>query len=163
MFEFEDLGVLGGLDPLDAGLEPGGLGVAVGVGVGVGGGELGGQEFRPAGSEDAVGEEPADDPVKEEFRGLDGTGMVRAGGGVLGGGRVVRAPVISGLGVAVGGAGHPAAAVPAADAGPVGVEPQRGRVAVGLVAVAAGAVTGGYILGGVPGGPVHDRGVDGGR
>jgi hypothetical protein len=32
-------------------------------------------------------------------------------------------------------------------------------VGVGVVAVAAGAVGGG-LLGGVPGGPVHDRGVD---
>ncbi len=64
-FEFEDLGVLRGLDPLDAGLEPGGLGIAVGYGVGVGGGEPGGQEFRPAGSEDTVSEELSHDLVEQ--------------------------------------------------------------------------------------------------
>ena len=58
------------------GLEPGGLGVAVGDGVGVGGRELGGQECRAAGAEDAGGEEPADDLVQQEFRGLDGAGVV---------------------------------------------------------------------------------------
>jgi hypothetical protein len=165
LFEFEDLGVLGGLDPLDAGLEPGGLGITVGGGVGVGGRELGGQQGGAAGSEDAVSEELADDLVQQEFRGLDGARVVRMVGSVLGGGGVVRAPVVGRKrsGLAVGGAGHPAAAVPAADAGPVGVEPPGGRVAVQLVAVAAGAVPGRDVLGGIPRGPVHDRGVHGGR
>jgi len=63
LFEFEDLGVLRGLDPLDAGLEPGGLGITVGGGVSVSGRELGGQQLRAAGSEDAGGEEPSHDLV----------------------------------------------------------------------------------------------------
>jgi hypothetical protein len=63
-FEFEDLGVLRGFDPPDAGLDGGDLGVAVGGGLGVGGGELGFEEGGAFGAEDAGGEEPADDLVQ---------------------------------------------------------------------------------------------------
>ena len=62
-FEFEDVGVLRGLDPADAGLDGGGVGIPVGGGLGVGGGEQGGA----FGAEDPGSEEPADDLVQEEF------------------------------------------------------------------------------------------------
>ena len=61
LLEFEDLGVLGGVDFLDAGLE-GGLG-GLALGGGVGGGELGFEEGGAFGSEDAGGEEGAGDLV----------------------------------------------------------------------------------------------------
>ena len=50
--------------------------------------------------------ELAHDLVQQEFGGLDGARVVRVAGGVLGGGRVVRAPVVGGqgTGLAVGGA-----------------------------------------------------------
>jgi hypothetical protein len=67
-FQFQDLGVLRGLDPPDPGLEGGGLGVTLGGGVGVGGGELGGQQFSAAGAEDAGSEEPAHDVCPASLR-----------------------------------------------------------------------------------------------
>src|SRR5208282_2657088 len=90
------------------------------------------------------------------------TGVTGAGGGVPGVSGAVRALVVhQGALAAVGQAAHPAAAVPAADPAPVGIGPGRGRVGVQAVAVAAGAVLGADLLGGLPGGPVHDEGVDG--
>src|SRR5262249_6287424 len=53
VFEFEDLGVLRGLDPGDPGLDCVLLGLAVGGGSGVGGGELGGEQRGASGSEHA--------------------------------------------------------------------------------------------------------------
>ncbi len=83
VFEFEDLGVLRGLDPLDPGFEGGGLGVALVGGVGVGGGELVGEQGGAAGSENAGGEEMADDLVQLVLGGLDSAGVVRAVGAVM--------------------------------------------------------------------------------
>jgi hypothetical protein len=54
-----------------------------------------------------------------------------------------------------------AVAVAAPDPGPVRVAADGGGVPGQAVVVAAGAVLGGDVLGGFPGGPVHDRGVDG--
>jgi len=62
-FQCFDLGVLGGVELLDAGGERGCVGVAARLGVGVGGGELGGEVGGALGSEDVIGEEPADDGV----------------------------------------------------------------------------------------------------
>ena len=130
LFEFEDAGVLGGVDLLEPGLDGGGGGVAVGGRGGVGGGELGGEQLGAAGAEHVVGEEQPDDLVQAGFGGLDGAGVVRGGGGVPGVGGVVRALVVhpgpGGRGVGAG--AHPAAAVPAPDPAPVGVGPGRGRV-----------------------------------
>jgi len=85
VFEFEDLGVLRGLDPGDPGVERGFAVLQVGCGLGVGGGEPGGEQGSPFESEHAGGEEPADDLVEEGFGGLDGAGVVvGVVGGVLG-------------------------------------------------------------------------------
>ena len=59
------------------------------------------------------------------------------------------------------GASIGAVAVAAPDPGPVRVAADGGGVPGQAVVVAAGAVLGGDVLGGFPGGPVHDRGVDG--
>ena len=84
VFQFEDLGVLRGLDPLDPGLQPGGLGVLLGGGVGVGGGELARQELGAAGAEDPGGEERPGDAVEQGLGGLDGARVVRMAGACLG-------------------------------------------------------------------------------
>ena len=55
LFEFEDAGVLGGLDLPEPGADGGGSRVAVGAGGGVGSGELGCEELGAAGAEDVVG------------------------------------------------------------------------------------------------------------
>ena len=137
------------------------MGVAVGGRGGVGGGELGGEEVGAAGAEDVVAEEQPGDRIQAGFGGLDGAGVVRAGGGVprvLG---VVRALVVhvGPGGGGVGDAAHPAAAVPAPDPPPVGIRALGGGVAAEPGAVAAGGVFLAGRLGGVPGGPVHDRRV----
>jgi hypothetical protein len=60
-FQFQNLGVLRGFDPADAGLNRGNPGIPVGGGRGVGGGELGGQQRGAFGAEDAGSEEGSDD------------------------------------------------------------------------------------------------------
>ncbi len=74
-FEFQDAGVLAGLDPLEPGGQGGGLGVAVGGRGGVGGGELGGEQGGAAGAEDVLSEEQAGDLIQPGLGGLDGAGM----------------------------------------------------------------------------------------
>ena len=158
-FQFQDAGVLAGLDPLEPGLEGGGPGVAFGGGGRVGGGELGGEQGGAAGAEDVLGEEQAGDLVQAGFGGLDGAGMIRVASRLSGLGRVVRAPVVDEQAGAagLGQAGHAAAAVPAPAAAPVGVDPGRGRMSGQAGPVPAGAVPGADVLGGLPGGPVHDH------
>jgi len=58
LFQFDDLGVLRGLDP---GLKRGFLRVTVGDGLGVGGGKLSSEQGSALRAEDAGGEEPSDD------------------------------------------------------------------------------------------------------
>ena len=84
LFEFEDAGVLGGLELLQPGLDGGGGGVAVGGRGGVGGRELGGEQLRAAGAEDVVGEDLPVAAVAAGCGGFDGAGVVRGGGGVAG-------------------------------------------------------------------------------
>jgi hypothetical protein len=60
LFQFDDLGVLRGLDPGDPGAQGALLGVAVGDGLGVGGRKLGGEQGGAFGAEDAGGEELPD-------------------------------------------------------------------------------------------------------
>jgi hypothetical protein len=163
LLEFEDAGVLRGLDLPQPGPDGGGLGVAVGASGGVGGRELGGQQLDATRPEDMVGEEQADDLVQAGFGSLDGARMIRGRGGVPGVGRVVRALVVHpdpGVGRVRAGA-HPAAAVPAPDPAPVRIRPRRGRVPAQLVAVAAGRMLRADLLRGLPGVPVDDGRVDG--
>jgi hypothetical protein len=96
LFEFEDAGVLGGVDLRQAGADGGGLGVAVGGCGGVGGRELGGEQRLAVRAEDVLAEEQAGDLVQAGFGGFDGAGVIRVGGGVPGVLGVVRALVVDG-------------------------------------------------------------------
>ena len=69
LLEFEDAGVLGGVDLLEPGPDGRGGGVAVGGRGGVGGGELGGEQLGAAGAEDVVFEEQAGRSGRGGFRG----------------------------------------------------------------------------------------------
>jgi hypothetical protein len=93
------------------------LSVAVGGRLRVGGGQLSGEQLSPAGAEHVLGEEQPDDLVQPLLRGLDGAGVVRVVGGVLGPGRVVLALVVHqrDRAAAVGQPADPAPAVPAPD------------------------------------------------
>jgi hypothetical protein len=152
-----DLRVLLGVELADDGAQPGGVGVAAGGGVGVGGGELRGEQFSAAGSEDPGQEEGRDHIIEPWLGGLHAARVAGGGGGVAGVGGVVRAPVVDELAVGVG--GHPAMAVLAPDPSPVGVERRARRRRDGVV-VAAGGVFFPGVLSVTPGGQVHDGGVD---